>query len=452
MKKIALALVLVFFVVATAPTPEAHGQGGVSFSIYVAIGDSLTAGFQDGAMYSEGQQTGFVVHVSESTGLPVALPLIAAPGIPTPNPSTGTGRMIQRPGTCALGEFDIATGQTTGRLDPTAVATNLGIPGQNMQLAIDSRWSIDLTNLATIDSAEDFVLGFPYVLLPSPANTPRSQIETALGVMASTRGGGVPFVTLWLGSNDALGAALAATVDDTTLTPVDSFNASADTAFGMVASSGCEAAVMNVPDVTVIANLFSEPELEAITGLTSSQVELLFGVKTKDFVPLSAFPTIQAIAAGQIQGPLSPNQILTKKEVKKIKKNIKKFNKKLEELAEANDWAFVDINGILADYDANGVAIPTVGTLTTGYLGGLFSLDGVHPTRTGHALLAAAMIQGINAKYGTAYALPDIVGIASTDPLVCNVKMAEPLTVDQLAALAPAGRAVEQMILGRRAD
>ena len=96
-----------------------------------------------------------------------------------------------------------------------------------------------------------------------PANTPRTQIETAIGLQPT-------FLSIWLGSNDALGAALAATVDDTTLTPVADFRTDADTAFGALAATGAEAVVFNVPDVTVIANLFSVSELSALTGLDAA--------------------------------------------------------------------------------------------------------------------------------------------------------------------------------------
>jgi lysophospholipase L1-like esterase len=309
-----------------------------------------------------------------------------------------------------------------------------------MDEALNVKWSIDLSNPSTINSAEDFVLGFPYVLAPPPANTPRSQIETAVGLQPT-------FVSFWLGSNDALGAALAATVTDDTLTPVATFNADADAAAGAIAGTGAKAVVLNVPDVTVIPNLFSEKDLEALTGLTAAQIKLLFGVAKTSYVPLSALPTLQAIAGGTAQGPLAPNQILTKKEIKKIRKNIKAYNNKLKAIADANGWAFVDINATLTDYDKNGVVIPTVGTLTTAYLGGLFGLDGVHPSSTGHALIATAIVQAINAKYGTSLVGPDVVAIASADPQVCMAGSAKSATLADIAKYAPAARAAESVIL-----
>lgn len=443
MKRAGLVVAVTALCLSLLPVPATHAQSNVDFTRFVGVGDSLTAGFKDGALFAEGQSGAFYVHVAESMNTQIVMPLIASPGIPTPNPQTGSGRLIQIPGTCQVGAFTLATGVTTGRLDPTAAATDVAIPGQNLDEALNSKWAIDPANIpGTLDTAEDFVLGFPYVLAPPPFNTPRSQVETAVGLQPT-------FLSVWLGSNDALAAALAATVNDQTLTPVSDFNARADQIFAALASTGAEGVVLNVPDVTVIAHLFSSADLQALTGLDAAQVNLLFGVSRTSFVPLSALPTIQAIAGGQATGPLPANLILTKKEIKKIRKNIKKYNKKLETLANANGWAYVDVNAILNDYDKNGVVVPGVGTLTTAYLGGIFSLDGIHPTATGHALVAGTVVDAINAKYGTSLPRPDVAAVAATDPQVCMTGSAKALTLDDVVKYLPAALSAREVILNR---
>jgi lysophospholipase L1-like esterase len=436
---------------AMVPAPIAQGQGGgADFTRFVGVGDSLTAGFKDGALFEEGQLGGFYARLATSMGTQVVIPTIAYPGIPTPNAATGSGLLLQVPGTCQVGAVTFATGQTTGRLRPDLPATNVGVPGQNIGEALNTKWSIDIANIpGTADTAEDFVLGFPYVLAPAPLNTPRSQIETAVGLQPT-------FVSFWLGSNDALGAALAATVDDTTLTPVAAFETSAEAAFAAIAGTGAKAIVTNVPDVTVIPNLFSVPELQALfaaqgTNLTPAQIKLLFGVAKKDYVPLSALPTIIAIAGGSVPGPLPANLILKNKEVKKIRKNIVAYNRILKRLADANGYAFYDINARFTAIARDGYVVAGVGTLSNAYLGGLFGLDGVHPSATGHAVLATEMIAAINAKYGTTLAPPNLAAIAAADPQVCMIGSAKPVTIDDVAKNAPAARAAELVILGSRA-
>jgi len=58
--------------------------------------------------------------------------------------------------------------------------------------------------------------------------------------------------------------------------------------------------------------------------------------------------------------------------------------------------------------------------LTSRYLGGVFSLDGVHPTRTGQALIANAFIDAIDTRFGETIAEVDVDRIASRDPFVAN--------------------------------
>src|SRR5262249_15050729 len=68
----------------------------------------------------------------------------------------------------------------------------------------------------------------------------------------------------------------------------------------------------------------------------------------------------------------------------------------------------------------NGYALGGV-RLTTEFLGGLFSLDGVHPTMTAHALITNYFVDTINSFYGTR--IPrlsdaELINIMANDPLV----------------------------------
>ena len=56
--------------------------------------------------------------------------------------------------------------------------------------------------------------------------------------------------------------------------------------------------------------------------------------------------------------------------------------------------------------------------LTNAFLGGAFSLDGVHPTNTGYAVIANQFITTLNQQRGTNIPLVNINQVASTDPLI----------------------------------
>jgi len=79
----------------------------------------------------------------------------------------------------------------------------------------------------------------------------------------------------------------------------------------------------------------------------------------------------------------------------------------------------VDMLAAVDQLRASGVDLNGDGTpdLTTRYLGGIFSLDGIHPTRTGNALIANTFIDAINARFGESITHADVARVAARDPL-----------------------------------
>jgi phospholipase/lecithinase/hemolysin len=442
---VGLSLVLFALLIPAAPTPTARAQGGdVDFTRFVAVGDSLSAGFQSGALYdgesaptaeNSGQRHSFVVLLADAMATPVVIPRVSVPGAGTLFVRNGTG--------CTVANITMVPAAAFTRLNPTEPATNVAVPGHSIVEANTVTWEIDPTDLSTINTLEDLILGLPDALAGAP---PSTQVQTAVRRQPT-------FLSFWLGSNDALGA--AQTANPSALTPLAEFEANADAVFEQLVATGAKGVVANVPDVSVVAFLVSQAEIKALAqgAFDDAQLQLLLGIKRTDFVPLSALPRVVQIFTDPTTGPLTANEILTKKERKLIRKAIKKYNKKLAALAEANDWAFVDINALLNDVDANGFAVPGGPTLTTNFLGGVFSLDGIHPTNTGHAVVASAFITAINAKYGTSLPLPDIAAIAAADPNICAATAKQGLTLDAVERLAPIWKAAGAILArGRRAQ
>jgi lysophospholipase L1-like esterase len=93
------------------------------------------------------------------------------------------------------------------------------------------------------------------------------------------------------------------------------------------------------------------------------------------------------------------------------------MNTIIQEHATAGGAVLVDVFSLFDRLHTNGYELRKT-TLTTDFLGGLFSLDGTHPTNTGYAILANEFIQDINAAFDTHFRKADIEGIAQSDPLV----------------------------------
>jgi len=95
------------------------------------------------------------------------------------------------------------------------------------------------------------------------------------------------------------------------------------------------------------------------------------------------------------------------------------YNSTIQSLAEANGLAFVDVDGLLQRV-GQGISFPG-GIITSDFVtGGGFSLDGVHLTPRGYALVANETLKAINQTYGSN--LPEVnVGEYGTISLSDNV-------------------------------
>ena len=82
--------------------------------------------------------------------------------------------------------------------------------------------------------------------------------------------------------------------------------------------------------------------------------------------------------------------------------------------------ALVDLNGLLRRASTTGIVYQGARYTNAFITGGLFSLDGIHPTRTGHALIANAFIDAIDLKFGEVIPHVDVQRIASHDLWVGN--------------------------------
>ena len=78
---------------------------------------------------------------------------------------------------------------------------------------------------------------------------------------------------------------------------------------------------------------------------------------------------------------------------------INSYNSAIIQIATANKLGVMDINAVLSKIQQGNYVIDGI-PLNLGFIsGGVFSLDGVHLTPRGYALVANQYIQAINATY-----------------------------------------------------
>jgi len=485
---------------ASASTGSAGDE--LDVSTYVAIGDSLTAGFADNTLYIDGQINSYPNIIANSFalvgggefnqplvndnlgglvagGAPVAIPGGAPDGFLTrlvildstgaPGPQPGTNPTPVR-------TTDIAPGQA-GLVNASGPFNNLGVPGARIiELAVPEL------------AANPFYARF--------ASNPgvSSVISDAVGDVNR-----IPtFFTFWAGNNDALGFATSGGVGGlgTTTAPFDSqditnpaifenaFNGLID-ALAPATNTTIRGVVANIPAIEDIPFFTTVPsdaiELDAATAdavtagfaaynggiqaaldggaITAAEAASrtvnysagnngvlildegltdLSGFMLPNLRQATANDSILLTSAGGIGVELDGNPlttvgvsvplglsddpstvfdpaslfspgviasadaaILTEAELQLLEDNIAAYNNIIEtRVAQDSRIALYDAAADLADLsDADGLSFGT-GSITSEFVfGGGFSLDGVHPTATGYAVVANGFIDAINDEF-----------------------------------------------------
>lgn len=364
----------------------------------VVIGDSLSAGFQNDSLLDSQQPHGWASLVAQQSGLSLPLPSIASPGVPPVLElvSLGPPPVVQT-----------SSGISLGRTDPEQQPFDLAVPGHTLADVISDAPKLIPTSQE--DIITDLVLGLPL------GNT-KSQMNEAIALRPAT-------LFIWAGSDDALQADEAGT--PAAMTPVSTFASEFEQLISTIHSQTSSVLIVaNVPDVTVVPYLTPASvviaEVAQQTGLPAVQVVGLLGIEDGDLINATGLSQVEAaiaaIKGGQPPSPLTDAGYLDANEITQVRSNINQYNAVIAQQVAAVGGILVDIHSYLAQLAENGVTINNYHA-TTGFLSGLFSLDGVHPTNTGYALLANQFIAAANAKLKTGVPAVNVSQVAASDPL-----------------------------------
>lgn len=400
---------LLFLLGALAGFAPAAKAQKLNLSRLVVVGDSLAAGVENDSLEVTQQIHSFPSVIAGQAGTNLVLPWVPYPGAPNTLElvSPVFPPQIQPvPGTLIF-----------PRLNPFAVVTDLAVP---LQTTADALNRIPDSNINTPDetqAATDLVLGYPCPVLF--ACTGKSQAEWAVALKPTT-------LIVEIGSDDILGAVTsggAATVLGDPAAFIATFAGNYTALLSALSVTKATLIVTTIPDITEAAYFIPISEIAEETSLSSAAVAAALGTGTSDLVTLSALPTVEEILTGAISGPLpatcggSVPCVVTAAEAAGIRGVIAGMNLAIAADAVIFGAAVVDVVPLFDSLHAHGYTIGSH-TLTTGFLGGLFSLDGLHPTNTGYAILANLYITTMNAVFHTHIAPANVAQVAACDPLV----------------------------------
>jgi hypothetical protein len=422
----------------SSPPPQ---SGSVDFTRYVAIGNSITAGYQSSALYQDAQKYSFGNLIAQQVNTSYAIPYISNPGLG---------------GQLYVHSFS-STGADIRQLPSTGAPLNLNYPVPYNNLGVPGAVLWDVLNAKSSTTCASYLLSssptpnpfFDIVLRPSTGRG--TQFEQARLLHPT-------FITLWIGNNDVLGYATSGGYAPSTPTDINAFQALYSQLGDSIASLGAKVVVANIPDVTNIpffttvgplmaveipwstVKLLGSPGLfyqkhsvtlpdqttftdslhlatfQVLITLTGQSYASLIGTPTGKWYTDNHYPGLPAGIDTtkpfglHPQNPWPDALILDPSEIQTAETATNAFNQTISSVALAKGFGLVDINNVFkniffASITSGGGMFYGVELSTMFISGGLFSLDGVHPTSRGQGLLANEFLKVINSKFGSNFPL-----------------------------------------------
>ena len=377
----------------SAPKPTG---GRANFSVYAAMGTSLTAGFESGGLVDHHQVHGYAALFARQAGSsPFTLPTISANGIPPLLRIVSLSPLI-------ISNAGRTTGSPTNFAQPTAYH-DMGVPGAILADCADST--------------------LYYGGLPGRPSTMFDLIVRHRGTILEQVASLSPtFVSLEYGANEILGPATNGS--GTVFPDPASFQGLLHLTLHGVQSAvpNAQIVIFTVPDVPTIPYFTTFPPftVDVATGapvpligpngpLTPGDRVLLDAAADMaggNGFPANGYNYVNPAAPGTGQ-PLTDAEVLSAAEAAQITSAVNGYNDAIRAEAAIVGAAVVDFHALLQT--AATVGLPYQGTLYhAGFLGGLFSLDGVHPTDLGYGFMANAMIDAVNAAFGSSVPKVDL--------------------------------------------
>ena len=398
--------------------PDPH-SGEADFTTFVAVGNSLTAGFKDGELFRNGQEhslanlmAGRLMHVGlpsfsqplmkDELGFGNRLVLAEAGGSLMPVPAPGNPD----------------PDNSENIFDTEGPFHNLGVPGAKVQhLLFQGYGALN-----------------PYFgrFAANPATS--SVLSDAMALQPT-------FFSLWAGNNDILSFATSGGKGED-ITPVGEFASFYQMLTSQLTQAGAKGVVANIPDITSIPFFTTVPfnalpltEQAVVDQLNSAYQEaphISFSLgmnalvaednthpagvrqlEEGELVLLTALAGITQQGWGS-QVPLPETHYLAGNQVTEVREATTAYNQVIRETASEKGLAHVDMHQRLQEA-GQGIYIDGIAFDASFITGGIFSLDGVHLSKRGSAIVASDFIEAINQQFNATIpkvAVSQVEGIA----------------------------------------
>ena len=377
---------------------------------FVVLGEGLAAGMADYGLSVNVQDFSFPAQMARQMKTIFPQPLIQGPGLEGMfGLSTPVARVPTYPQT-TVRIYPVNPFKKPGDLDrPSLFVFNLSVPNWRLadSLTQRPRWPL-IESSNPRQTTINLILGSPALLLNNDVPL-WTQLEYAQAMNPT-------LALVELGYFEALDA--AATANPTSMPDPVIFRSNYATVVKTLRALYAEVVVTTIPDPTATAYYSTPATAARFLGTSPSTIDR-YGLQTGDLLGRPGlYAMSNQILTGNF-GALPLNSILRASAAADIRARVNALNAAILSVAQENGAVVYDLNAFLGAVRSRGV---TAGTraLTADYLGGFYSLDGVYPSATGHALIASDILRVLNATYGQSFAPVNLAPIIANDPALSH--------------------------------
>lgn len=439
MRNVLLPIILIIIFSNCTPKvdlPEIS-NGRANFNNYVSIGDGYMAGYQDGALFHDGQlrSIGALIYMSLNQAGAVSYNQALM------DDNTGLG-ISSKPW-----EAQYITSSTLNYKVDCEGISSLGPIKALHTLTTAQPYLVPVTALSLDDfsvpfaTSSDLLSGTLFMSNPYWARVAGNFSNVSPKQAALNRA--PSFFSAWIGMEDILKFARNGGHGVTILSPT-AFAANLDNILGPLSSTGAKGVIATIPDFGILPYFTTIPynaaelsldDADSVSSIYASaglgHISFVEGknpfviddasapggfrqLKNGEYITISV-PTdsMKCNFYGVLINTIHDRYVLDSSEVAFIRDMTFQYNQIIKDKAAQYDLALVDMvtyfGSISVGVTSNGV------TYTNEFVkGGFFGLDGQYPTQKGAALLANEFIKAINSYYGSTLptiTCPDCNGI-----------------------------------------
>ena len=391
-----------------ANVTEQQSEGRGVFQRYVAIGTSVSMGWQSDGVFSTSQSEAWPVQLARLAGRPLDLPLISGNG-------------CRAPLVAPLASGVRTSGEAAGLPAAQAVCSPLqpGIELPKGNVAIAGATTFEALRVTPETHPDAFYSKLYSRILPAG----KTQLDAALAQNPK-------FVSVELGANEVMPARSGIAIPGTTIFPVATWAPLYTALVDRVAQEvGRGILVGLINDVASFPSFRRGGELYSDRATFSAAFNVQVSSDCEDsrnllFVAVRV-PTAIATGLSQKARGLGPfvlscadgglgvqDFVLTPAEQQIVNATLAEMDQHIAATAARHRFALTRLETLYGREDLK-PRFSVVQLMTTAQpYGQYMSLDGIHPNAAGHAVLATAAARAINERYG--YGLPTELGIVAS--------------------------------------